>query len=37
MDGPDGEFGKAFNRGDQAEMRRLAPIRDALMRLAAGT
>lgn len=36
MDAPDGEFGRAFRADNKAEMARLKPIRDALIKIAAG-
>lgn len=37
MDSADGEYGKAYNSGNRVEMERLKPVREALLRLAAGS
>jgi hypothetical protein len=37
MDAPDGEYGRAYARGDRAEMARLQDKRNALIRIAAPT
>lgn len=36
LDSPDGEFGRAYAKGDRATMERLRPMREALLKLASG-
>jgi hypothetical protein len=36
LDSPDGEFGRAYAKGDRATMERLRPQREALLKLASG-